>query len=232
MNMKFFIKSLVFNRLMSKALLPSILKSHSFLYKLSGVYSSILNNGVHPKHRIMQYKEWFLDNIQSNDVVLDVGCNIGMMPKLMSEKAEFVYGIEIEAEHIRKAQSLRRKSNIEYICADATTYDYSKCRAIDVVTLSNVLEHVEYRVNFLQKLINQIIWKDENNKKLLIRVPMIDREWIVIYKKELGIDYRLDSTHYIEYTYAKFEQELTEGGVKILSYHVRFGEIYAICKAK
>ena len=147
MVIKKFIKYLVLNQLTAKALLLSMLKLHTFLYKWSGVYASILNNSIHPKHRIMRYKEWFLNNIQSDDVVLDVGCNTGMMPEVMSQKAEFVYGIEIEDKYIRVAQSLRKKSNIEYICADATTYDYSSCMPIDIVTLSNVLEHIENRVH-------------------------------------------------------------------------------------
>ena len=100
------------------------------------------------------------------------------------------------------------------------------------MTLSNVLEHIEHRIEFLKKLIKQISWQDKTNKKLLIRVPMIDREWITVYKKELGIDYRLDPTHYTEYIYTQFEQELIESGIGILSYHIRFGEIYAVCKAK
>jgi|APSaa5957512535_1039671.scaffolds.fasta_scaffold06402_8 SAM-dependent methyltransferase len=229
MVIKKFIKYLVLNQLTAKALLLSMLKLHTFLYKWSGVYASILNNSIHPKHRIMRYKEWFLNNIQSDDVVLDVGCNTGMMPEVMSQKAEFVYGIEIEDKYIRVAQSLRKKSNIEYICADATTYDYSSCMPIDIVTLSNVLEHIENRVEFLRKLINQIKWN--NTKRFLIRVPMLDRDWISIYKKELNIEYRLDSTHYIEYTFDEFRQELDESKIKIKSYHIQFGEIYAVCEA-
>ena len=106
-----------------------------------------------------------------------------------------------------------------------------KLNNFGITSLSNVLEHIENRIDFLRKLIRQIPWQDAANKRLLIRVPMIDRDWITVYKKELGIDYRLDSTHYTEYTYAQFEQELKDAGVQVLDQHVRFGEIYAVCKA-
>jgi SAM-dependent methyltransferase len=212
-----------------KLLIRPILKLHGFCYSVAGSMAVQLEGGVHPKHRIMRYKEWFLDNINKDDVILDVGCNTGMMPEVMSQKAAFVYGIEIEPENISEAKAKRQKNNIEFICADATTYDYTNCRSISCVTLSNVLEHIEHRVDFLKNLIKQITWHDEANKKLLIRVPMIDREWITVYKNELGIDYRLDPTHYTEYTYAQFKQELSECGIGILSYHVKFGEIYAVC---
>ena len=230
--LKKIIKAIFNTGFMPKLLIKPILKLHGICYKLIGNMAIQLNDGVHPKHRIMQYKEWFLDNIKDDYVVLDVGCNTGMMPKVMSKKAKFVYGIEIEKKHIEVAQDLRKKDNVEYICADATTYDYSECMPIDIVTLSNVLEHIEHRVDFLKKLIKQITWKNIDNKQLLIRVPMIDREWIAIYKKELGVDYRLDATHFTEYTFQSFSKEMTQSGVMILNHHVVFGEIYAVCKVK
>ncbi len=225
------IQKILESRLLAKILIESVLKIHNASYKLASIMAIQLNNRVHPKHRIMQYKEWFLDNIKDDHVVLDVGCNTGMMPEVISQKATFVYGIEIEQLHVEVARNLRQKDNIEYICADATTYDYSECMPIDIVTLSNVLEHIEHRVDFLKKLIEKIAWKSKGNKKLLIRVPMIDRGWITVYKKELGVEYRLDNTHFIEYTFEQFKNELTESGIEILSYHIKFGEIYAVCKA-
>jgi len=214
---------------MAYIFLKPLLKLHSFSYTFSGIYSSTLNNGTHPKHHIMKYKEWFLENIKDHWVVLDIGCKTGMMPKVMSQKAQFVYGIEIVQKHIDEAKLKRQEDNIEYICYDATTYNYSNSRAIDVVTLSNVLEHIEHRVAFLQKLTKQIKWN--NNKRLLIRVPMIDREWIAVYKKELGLEYRLDKTHFTEYTFTEFEDELKDANIKIINHHIKFGEIYAICEA-
>ncbi len=228
--MKKSLRMILKNKIMAKILQNFILNLHTKTYALSGSLASVLNEGIHPKHRIMKYKEWFLDNIQKDWVVLDVGCNTGMMPEVMSNKASFVYGIEIEEKHIIEAKKKRQKENIKFICANATTYDYSPLKPIDCVTLSNVLEHIEHRVDFLKKLINQIKWKDK--KRLLVRVPMIDREWIVVYKKELGLEYRLDNTHYTEYTHEQLKEELLQAKVIIISYHVKFGEIYAVCEAK
>jgi 2-polyprenyl-3-methyl-5-hydroxy-6-metoxy-1,4-benzoquinol methylase len=228
--MKNLIKIIIKSKLVAKLLQKTILNLHTKAYALSGSLAIIVNDGVHPKHRIMMYKEWFLDNIQKDWVLLDVGCNTGMMPELMSNKANFVYGIEIEERHVNEAKDKRKKENIKFICADATSYDYSPLRPIDCLTLSNVLEHIEYRVEFLRKLIHQVKWNDK--KRLLIRVPMINREWIAVYKKELGLEYKLDKTHYTEYSYEQLKDELDEAGIKILSYHVKFGEIYTICEAK
>jgi len=233
MNMLFFkknIRKILDCCLSNKVFLILALRLHSACYKLAGIIAIQLNKGVHPKHNIMQYKEWFLSNIDKDDVVLDVGCNTGLMSESISHKAKFVYGIEIDLNHVRTARRLRSRENIDYICADATIYDYSKCKPVNVVALSNVLEHIENRVDFLSRLVKKIRWKDASNRRMLIRVPMIDRDWIVIYKKNIGLEYRLDNTHFIEYTFEKFQEEVERGGVEILSYHIKFGEIYAVCK--
>ena len=227
---KYIINILLVNKTSSKLLIKYVLRLHNICYKLSSSMAVQINNGIHPKHRIMQYKEWFLDNLNSSDTVLDVGCNTGMMPEFLSYKVSFVYGIEIEQKHIVLAKEYRKKYNIEYICADATNYDYSNCLAIDVVTLSNVLEHIEYRVMFLKKLIQQITWRDSDNKRILIRVPMVDRDWLVLYKQECNVESRLDNTHFVEYTLDQFKSELMQSDINLLSYHIKFGELYAICK--
>jgi predicted RNA methylase len=215
----------------SEFFIRPVLKLHSLCYEVASFMVIQLEGGTHPKHRIMRYKEWFLDNINKDDVILDIGCNTGQMSNLISQKAEFVYGIDIEPRLIVEAKTNQR-DNIEFICADATTYDYANCRPISCITLSNVLEHIEYRVDFLKSLIKGVPWSNELDKTLLIRVPMIDRDWITIYKNEIGIDSRLDKSHFVEYTFDEFQNELIQSDIEILSYRIKFGEIYAICQVK
>ena len=102
----------------------------------------------------------------------------------------------------------------------------------DLVFTSNVLEHIENRVDFLKNIIKQIPWDRGLQKKILIRVPMVDRDWITIYKKQMGIECRLDKTHYTEYTYLQFKDELNKSNIEIVSHHIQYGELYAVCKAK
>ncbi|MBF0449533.1 MAG: methyltransferase domain-containing protein [Candidatus Magnetomorum sp.] len=229
---KRFIKRLILNPFIARLCIRWLLRWHSFSYKWSGLMACQLNDGIHPKHGILQYKEWFLSQISPHWTVLDIGSNIGLMPYVFSQKAEFVYGIEIVPEYSCIAESKHANNNIRYFCADATQFDYSHCRPIHCVTLSNVLEHIENRVDFLTALIQKVHWADTEKKLFIIRVPMIDREWIVPYKQQMGVDYRLDPTHHIEYTYEKFEHELKRSGVIIQRSHIRFGEIYAVCQVK
>lgn len=228
--MRHFIKRAIFSKALAKLLIKPILRCHSICYNLAGQYAIILNGGVHPKHRILRYKEWFLENIHPGWTVLDIGSNTGMLSSMLAEKASFVYGIEADEKHVTIAKMQHARDNIEYICADATHYDYSSCRSINCVVLSNVLEHFEHRVDFLKKIICQIKWADENHKCFLLRVPIIDREWLVLYKKEQGLDYRLDPTHCIEYTLEQLKEELQQANITARQVNIRFGEIFAVCE--
>ena len=89
------ILAIVFNKISATILLKPLLYLHSVSYNFSGRYAGILNNGIHPKHAIMKYKEWFVDNIDKDWVVLDVGSNKGVMTFFLSQNTKFVYGIEI-----------------------------------------------------------------------------------------------------------------------------------------
>lgn len=213
---------------MIRALLILILHIHNLSYRYAGSLAIRLE-GSHPKHRLMRYKEWFLDHIQEDDVVLDVGCNTGGMPALFSKKARYVYGVEIDGRLIAKAREINSRPNVEYIHADATELDLSKLQQISVVTLSNVLEHIDDRISFLTKLTSNLNWRAGESRKFLIRVPMIDRDWITLYKKEMGVDWRLDPTHYTEYTLSQFREELSSVGICIKEVDIRFAEIYAVC---
>jgi SAM-dependent methyltransferase len=225
--MKNLIKKILYSPANAKMIVRMLVKIHQLSYAYLGAFASAAEGGIHPKHRIVKYKEWFLENIEPQWSVLDVGCNTGLMPHLLSEKAAFVYGIEIDESKIQEAKTKRQRQNIEYICADATTYDFGN-RKIDCVTLSNVLEHIEDRVGFLKKLVANLKWEDSKNKRFLMRVPMIDREWLVPYKQELGIEWRLDRTHKIEYTEDEFYKELIEAGLKVSEIKFKWGEIWAV----
>ena len=59
---------------------------------------------------------------------------------------------------------------------------------------------------------------------------MINRDWITLYKKELGVEQRLDKTRYIEYTLESFKEELEKAGLNLEKYSIQFGEIWAVVK--
>lgn len=194
-----------------------ILKFHNLFYGLSGCLSQCLEpGGVHPKHRLMDYHRWFVGHIDPEWSVLDVGCGNGALTSDLAKHCKKVVGIDISSLNIARAKKVARA---DFVCADVTDYNFNG--KFDCIVLSNVLEHINKRVLFLQKLKNI-------SARFLIRVPMLDRDWITLYKKEFEVEYRLDPTHCVEYTLDDFKKEMSDSGLKIESYRICYGEIYAV----
>lgn len=190
---------------------------HNFSYHMISLFAS--HTGTHPKHAIQQYHQFFVANIAAGDRVLDIGCGHGDVSFDVAQKAQAVTGIDISRENIEIARNKYQRGNVEFIVGDATTHNWPK--EFDVILLSNVLEHIEHRPEFLRRL--AII-----APKILIRVPMITRDWISVYKKNEGFPYRLDDTHFIEYDEQIFAEEMRQAGLMIDHQHVSFGELYAV----
>lgn len=192
---------------------------HNFSYRLIGILAIGENGGIHPKHKILNYYEFFIKNVSPLDDILDIGCGNGACTNAVSRKVNRAVGIDISRKNISMARNRFSNTNLSYIIGDATTYEFGK--KFDVILLSNVLEHIENRVEFLQKI--SIL-----SPKILIRVPLLTRDWLATYKKEKGFEYRLDKTHYIEFTEENFKEEVEMAGLKIISAYQKFGELYAI----
>lgn len=200
-----------------KPLLTILVAIHNSSYHWIGFFSS--HEGIHPKHKIQNYHQFFLDNISANDRVLDIGSGDGAVAFDVALKAKRVTGIDILHKNIILSEKKYHKDNIEFIEGDATTFDFKE--TFDVVILSNVLEHIENRVIFLKNV-------KRLAPKILVRVPLITRDWISVWKRDSGFSYKLDDTHFTEYTEETFQEEMEKAGLKIDSYYVKFGEFYAV----
>ena len=194
------------------------IKLDNYLYHKISTLSINMNNGVHPKHRILGYHEYFLNKIENISKILDVGCGTGEVAFDISKKAQKVVAIDINKKKIESAKRSFSRDNLTFIAGDATDYNFNE--RFDYIILSNLLEHIKDRQAFLKKVKNFGLF-------FLIRVPMINRSWLTIYKKELGFEYRLDKTHYIEYTLETFKNELNSASLEIIDYRIQFGEIWA-----
>jgi SAM-dependent methyltransferase len=221
------IKSLIINKLSASILLKPLLLLDNKIYKLISRLSVIYNNGEHPKHSIINYTNWFIANTQAEDIIYEIGSHQGQMSRALSNHVKRIYAIEIDPNSYEVAIKKKiSKSNIKFILGDATKTTPPKDK-IDKIILSNVLEHINDRIPFLKSIIDNCDWKNE--VKVLIRVPLITRDWVSCYKKQLGLYYFLDPTHFIEYTEEELRKEIDAAGLKIKSFKVHFGEAYVSC---
>lgn len=191
------------------------------LYPLQGWTSVAYGGGLHTKHRHTRYHDFFVNRIHKGEHVLDVGCGVGALSYDIAEKAgAFVVGIDLSAENIAMASDRHSHPNATYHVGDVV--NYAPNGPFDTIVLSNVLEHLEKRPEFLRSMMGAT-----RPSRVLLRVPVFERDWRVPLKKELGIDYRLDPTHQTEYTLESFAAEMKQSGLMITHQEVRWGEIWA-----
>lgn len=215
------------NRLNPEDALKFLFAIDSFTYELEGQTSIRYGGGVHTKHKHIKYHDFFTKNLEEGENVLDVGSSNGELSTDLAKKVNpgLVYGIEIEEWHVNEANKRNRLKNLNFVHGDVTKDKVLPNIKFDVLTLSNVLEHIEHRPELLKKLKSKY-----SPKRFLIRVPLFERDWRVPLKKELGIDYRLDETHFIEYTLETFTDEMQRADLEIVHMEVRWGEIWAVLK--
>lgn len=176
---------------------------------------------IHSKHRLTKYHDFFVDKLSPGERVLDIGCGYGAVAFSMASRAgAWVTGIDLSATNIAKAKTNYQHPNLEFIQGDALIYLPEK--PFDTIVISNVLEHIENRSGFLVSVQEKI-----SPKRWLVRLPMFNRHWTVPLRKELGIAYYSDPTHFTEYTTDSFREEVGQANMKIADLQINWGEIWA-----
>jgi 2-polyprenyl-3-methyl-5-hydroxy-6-metoxy-1,4-benzoquinol methylase len=182
-------------------------------------------NGEHPKHRLIAYHGFFVERTPVGSRVLDIGCGYGAVARSIAQRVPGVEvtGIDLDRPRLSQAMTAANPQNLTFVLGDVLK-DLPSGHW-DVIVLSNILEHIDQRVDFLKSVVAKT-----SAGKLLIRVPLFERQWQNPMRAELGINYFSDSTHYIEHTLEQFEEEITAAGLKPVEIVLRWGEIWADCR--
>ncbi len=181
--------------------------------------------GVHPKHELTGYHRFFVDNIGSGEKILDVGCGLGEVAADISSRypACEVTGVDILPELIEKARSAHCRPNLRFECMDVLKQ--LPVGGFDVVVLSNVLEHISPRKQFLGRL-----RQETKAVRFLVRVPLFERHWAVAMRKRLGMPFYCDPTHEIEYTRESLIAELRQAHLTPTHEEYRWGEAWVVAE--
>lgn len=208
-----------------KNTLKNLLQLKDKLDLLINERALIYGGGEHPKHTLMKYHDYFISNIPDNSKVLDLGCGYGAVARsiAINVKGVTVTGIENDKERFNQAKLNNNLENLDFIYGDAL--EITNNTKWDVIVMSNILEHIDERVKFLKKIKELLI-----PGIILIRVPLFERNWEIAFRKELGINYFSDSTHYIEHTKQEFRNEINAASLKIDDMQILWGEIWAKCR--
>ena len=125
------------------------------LLMLDNVVGKLINRlaipydgGVHVKHRLMRYHDFFVNRIAPGERVLDIGCGYGAVAYSLATRAgALVTGIDLNEVNVAKAKGRFHHPNLTIVHGDARTNLPSG--PWDVLVLSNILEHIDQRVDRL-----------------------------------------------------------------------------------
>ena len=179
-------------------------------------------SGEHPKHRLTNYHQFFIDRIGDGDRVLDVGCGYGAVARSIARAWPHcrVVGIDYHKGRLGQAMAADNPPNLAFVEADAT--QALPAGPWDAVILSNVLEHLSDRPGFLRAL-----RANSGAGRFLVRVPLFERDWKMPLRRELGANYFSDPDHKIEHTRAEFAAEMAAAGLEATETVLLWGEIWA-----
>lgn len=187
----------------------------------------VYGSGEHPKHRLTRYHSFFIDRIEDGERVLDVGCGYGAVARSIAQSRPncTVVGMDLNEPRLRQAQASANPANLRFVMGDATKE--VPPGGWDVVVLSNVLEHVVERACFLREL------RDVSRaSRILVRVPLFERDWQMPLRRELGIAYFSDDDHKIEHRLVEFHAEVDAAGLRAIEVVTLWGEIWADCRTR
>ena len=206
--------------------LPVLLALHDELFRRIDVVAVDLDGGVHAKHRIMRYHDFFVDRVCKGESVLDVGCGKGELAHDLVERGGVdVTGVDVNRAALEFARDRFASDRLKLVEADAWTWEPG--RSFDVVVLSNVLEHIVDRVGLLRRLTAVA-----QPKRFLVRVPVLEREWSVGLRRDLGLFHYSDPTHETEYDRRQLVDELAAAGLEATEIEHRWGELWVVAEPR
>lgn len=212
-------------RLPPERALTLLLSLDQRLYGLQGRHAVRLGQGLHVKHRLMDYHTFFTQRITQGERVLDLGCGSGAVAFDVARiSGGVVTGLDNNPDTIARARQHYQHPNLAFLLGDVRHHPLAE--SFQVVILSNLLEHLEERPAFLRAVVAHT-----GARRLLLRVPMFERDWRVPLRRELGLEWRLDPTHHTEYTRESFLAELEQAALHPVEWQCRWGEFWVEARA-
>ncbi len=204
-------------------LLRQLLRLDGWIYGVISRVAVWYGGGLHPKHRLIGYHDFFIRNIAAGERVLDIGCGNGVMDySIVKARGARVWGVDKDPGAIAYARRHYQDERLTFVEGEA--FEGVGEDGFDVVILSNVLEHLEGRVDFLRSIRERV-----RPDRVLIRVPLYDRDWRVPLKGELGVDSLLDPKHLVEHTREAWFAEIQGADLRVREFEVRWGELWMVC---
>lgn len=170
---------------------------------------------IHPKHLVNAdaQQHWYLDYVEPEMHMLDVGCGNGMHGIRAVSRNAMVVGIDYDLRHLQTGRALSAERGVTTISFSLSNAEQAlpfKAGQFHLVLLLDVIEHLHKRVELLRE-IHRVL---RPGGTLLVSAPNRDTSW----KRRLraaGLPYYSDPDHKIEYTWDELQAELAAGGFEL-----------------
>jgi len=171
---------------------------------------------IHPKHLVENPEHrWYLDFINTNYTIADLGCANGAQTIEMARKGAAVVGFEINRTSLKQATKLKSASNSDNVWFVKLDLENNNLpisdKWADVVLLLDVIEHLSQRC----KILNEAYRILKNDGKLLLSAPNIQTSFKKL-KTKAGLFPYADPSHVIEYTMETLNDEITRAGFRMI----------------
>jgi SAM-dependent methyltransferase len=204
----------------------NLLGTYDDVYRWLDQAAIAYDGGVHVKHRLTRYHDFFVERVRPGERVLDLGSGKGELAHDLATRAgATVFGVDNDPRHLAFSRARFSHERVEFRAGDVL--GALPDEHLDVVVLSNVLEHLGPRVAFLRGVVASL-----HPSRILIRVPVCARDWTVPLKAEVGLLDYWDVDHEIEYDVETFRSELGEAGLEVTELVQTWGEIWAISEPR
>jgi SAM-dependent methyltransferase len=175
----------------------------------------------HPKmyydYRVREFLKW----LTPSDRVADLACGTGKLARTIRSQNIYALGIDV------KTPLNYNPTDFEFFKMDILNPGIDpvlRKHEINTIALSHILEHIEDSVGFLKRF--------GGFEKILICVPS-QENWRHQFKKSLGLDSRLDHTHFREYTLDMLKEETEQAGLQLIdSHYTSEGEIFGVARPR
>lgn len=128
----------------------------------------IQDNALQLLVRLARYK-FVAKNLKKTDRVFEIGSGTGFGAQFLAQHCLFVKGIEFKKDEIARANSIKRRSNVEYIQGDF--FDLDDKEKFDVIVNLDVIEHMPEDIG--EKLIAKTTNHLSKNGMMIIGTPSI-----------------------------------------------------------
>ena len=119
------------------------------------------------------YKKMQSLGLNSDSNILELGCGIGVMTKLLtnSVKTGYIESVDLSDKSIELAKSKIHKQNVSFYTDDVVSYQPKK-KKFDFITLFDVIEHIPLELH--PELFRNLSKIANDNTKILINIPNPD----------------------------------------------------------